>query len=259
MNAYLYRIECLTNLHVGSGDVNYNIIDKEVERDPVTGYPTIHASGVKGALRKAYREALKDGETSRETELFGQAGSKDTDDGTGAVRFFNAMFLARPLRASGNKPSVLTTTVAALNEYVNMANSFCGKKYSPINDDIHFNENEFLCTEYDASVKVEGESTGLLTDSLKGQIADLLGAPSFALARSFDNYGLPVIARNNLTTDKGNLWYEEYVPHGSLFFEIVLAPDDSTVNAVIPAENRYVQIGGNASVGYGYCKFTRIG
>ena len=35
MNAMILRLECLTNLHVGNGDVNYNIIDNEVERDPV--------------------------------------------------------------------------------------------------------------------------------------------------------------------------------------------------------------------------------
>ena len=44
----------MTNMHVGNGDVNYNIIDNEVEKDPVTGYPTINASGVKGALREFF-------------------------------------------------------------------------------------------------------------------------------------------------------------------------------------------------------------
>ena len=51
MTANIYLLECLTNLHVGSGEVNYNIVDNEVERDVVTNYPTINSSGVKGALR----------------------------------------------------------------------------------------------------------------------------------------------------------------------------------------------------------------
>jgi CRISPR-associated protein Cmr4 len=51
MKSYLYKIECLTNLHVGSGDANYSIVDNEVEKDEVLGSPVIHASGVKGALR----------------------------------------------------------------------------------------------------------------------------------------------------------------------------------------------------------------
>lgn len=56
MVARLFQIECITNLHVGSGDVNYNIIDNEVEKDPVTGYATINASGVKGALREYFNK-----------------------------------------------------------------------------------------------------------------------------------------------------------------------------------------------------------
>ena len=52
MSFFAYKIDCITNLHVGSGDLNYNIVDNEVERDAVTGYPVIHASGLKGALRE---------------------------------------------------------------------------------------------------------------------------------------------------------------------------------------------------------------
>ena len=43
MKAYMIQLQCMTNMHVGNGDVNYNIIDNEVERDPVTGYPTINS------------------------------------------------------------------------------------------------------------------------------------------------------------------------------------------------------------------------
>ena len=56
MNVFAYKIECLTNLHVGSGDLNYNIIDNEVERDAVTGYPIVHASGLKGALKEHFKK-----------------------------------------------------------------------------------------------------------------------------------------------------------------------------------------------------------
>ena len=49
---YIVKMKCLTNMHVGDGEENYSIIDKMVERDPVTKYPTVNASGVKGALRE---------------------------------------------------------------------------------------------------------------------------------------------------------------------------------------------------------------
>ena len=47
MKAELMKISCLTNLHVGSGDIKFEIIDGQVEKDPITNYPVIFASGVK--------------------------------------------------------------------------------------------------------------------------------------------------------------------------------------------------------------------
>ena len=36
MKTYLYKMECLTNMHVGSGDESYNLVDREVQKDVVT-------------------------------------------------------------------------------------------------------------------------------------------------------------------------------------------------------------------------------
>ena len=56
MNAIVYKITCVTNLHVGSGEANFDVIDNTVEKDPVTELPTINSSGVKGALRQYFKE-----------------------------------------------------------------------------------------------------------------------------------------------------------------------------------------------------------
>lgn len=42
MKAIVYKITCLTNLHVGNGESNFDIIDNAVEKDPVTSLPTIN-------------------------------------------------------------------------------------------------------------------------------------------------------------------------------------------------------------------------
>ena len=52
MNAKAYRIEAISNLHVGGMGDAISIVDLPVQRDVLTGYPTIHASSLKGALRK---------------------------------------------------------------------------------------------------------------------------------------------------------------------------------------------------------------
>jgi len=46
-----YFIETLTNTHVGSGDVTLGVVDKEIQKDPVTFLPVFHPSSVKGAIR----------------------------------------------------------------------------------------------------------------------------------------------------------------------------------------------------------------
>jgi len=86
MKTIFYKIECLTNLHVGSGDVNYNIIDNEVEKDPVTGYPIIHASGVKGALR----DDMKNRGEQFLNKVFGFAGKGDTGN-SGSHKIFRCL------------------------------------------------------------------------------------------------------------------------------------------------------------------------
>jgi len=68
-SAYLLR--ALSNMHVGSGDNNYGIVDKQVQRDVIDPFPTIHSSGLKGA----FRELLESGGTVPETinNIFGTA------------------------------------------------------------------------------------------------------------------------------------------------------------------------------------------
>ena len=91
MTAFLYKMTCLTNLHVGNGDVNYSIIDNEVELDYVLKEPTIPSSGVKGALL-SYVESLKGDHTGLIRTVFG-----DKDDAKGTYKFLSANLLSRPV------------------------------------------------------------------------------------------------------------------------------------------------------------------
>ena len=56
---YIVKMKCLTNMHVGDGEENYSIIDKMVERDPVTKYPTVNASGVKERCESFVRKNIQ--------------------------------------------------------------------------------------------------------------------------------------------------------------------------------------------------------
>ena len=118
-NVSIYRLKCLTNMHVGDGEVNYNIIDNEVQKDIVLGVPTIHSSGVKGALRSYVHNKKND--DIDEDYIFGAQG-KETSQG--AYKFFSANMIARPLRVSdGTEAYVLATSVDIINTQLNLLKS----------------------------------------------------------------------------------------------------------------------------------------
>lgn len=258
MKSYLYKIECLTNLHVGSGDINFSIVDNEVEKDPTTGYPIINASGVKGAIRD-YCSVNKDFDLSLD-KVFGGKGDNDNMN-AGDFKFFDARFLYRPMRTTGPIPSISVTTEKAINDFLDVTAAFgCRPEDLKEEENVKYNfpEKTNFITNSEKSISVEGVKTEKVND-----LKDILGLGEFAVAGSFDNYDLPVIARNSLD-DKGkskNLWYEEYVPHGSAFYLIVLTSDEYTNNQmqmVIP-NGSIIQFGGNASIGNGFCKMNLIG
>ncbi len=238
MKFKLYKIKCLTNLHVGNGDVNFNVIDCEVERDPVTNYPTINASGIKGAFREHF-EAIGSNDI---TEIFGKgnAANNSNEKCGGKVKFFCANMLAIPMRISyGDKPYALVTTETAINQLKNLCVAICGREES-ITSDCSLPKIEIEGVPCSKSVNIFGEELYVMDDS------------------AFSNIPLPVLARNCLE-GKGNLWYEEIVPHESTFYFFAISADDTLDKFdEILKDNNIVQFGGNASIGYGMCKVEEV-
>lgn len=250
MKRTVYKAECLTNLHVGSGEVNYNVIDNEVERDAITKIPVIHASGVKGALRDVTDEALQ-------TAIFGAPSGAETSS-EGTHKFFDAQMIARPMRVyeSKTRASIPVVSIDSVNRFFYLMKAFGLKDYGFSEITLpDFGGNIFL-TNCRENISVEGEKTGKLTGDTLSQleaIKDIIG-DEFALVGKYDEFPLPVVARNCLENGiSKNLWYEEVVPHGSIFYFMVIAPADDKL--VIP---EIVQFGGNKSIGCGYTKVTQI-
>ncbi|MBQ8000280.1 MAG: type III-B CRISPR module RAMP protein Cmr4 [Ruminococcus sp.] len=255
MSTTFYTIKCITNLHVGSGEVNYNIVDNEVEKDAVTGLPVIHASGIKGALRdKAVTDKLNDEVIKK---VFGAPGDQGICN-TGEYKFFDAILLARPMRVYGSKStsSVLVVSIDSVNRYISMLTALGYNKsgVQPVATP-DFGDNHFL-TNSTEDIKVEGEATDKIPASLLTELKKLGGIFEgvFAIVDDFKDYDLPVVARNCLG-DKPNLWYEEVVPHDSVFYFAVISPDKDDTKYAIP---EFVQFGGNASIGCGYTQVTAI-
>ena len=211
MYFHVFKIRCLTNLHVGSGDINYNIVDKEVEKDPVTGLPVIHASGIKGALLQHF----KDMDESIKNYIFGAPGKGEVSK-PGAYRFLDAQLLARPMRTeNGSASCTNVTTAEILQNFLNSIEDFRGNSLGKMVPALNFGSSEFLAT---ANVGVEGLPTAVLTAEQKqvGTWIEKLIGKNYAFTTNLRDYNLPIIARNNLENGiSTNLWYEEFVPHGS--------------------------------------------
>lgn len=249
MEVCVLKLKCLTNMQMGGGDVNYNVVDIEVEKDPVTGYPTMNASGVKGALREYFsrRSPEELGQDTPEQvqkvvdRLFGSG--SDKKGGAGALKIMSGDLLARAMRASsGAEPFYLVSTREALRLVENKVFAFTGK---------HLPWEK----------AVSGETSPMAEGFSLKEPRTLSKETVYLMEeREFSAVSLPCFARNYLENGVSkNLWYEEVVPHQSVFVLVVASEDKDALtffrNSV---EGKVIQFGGNASVGCGYCKVTQI-
>jgi hypothetical protein len=147
-------------------------------------------------------------------------------------------------------------TVDSLNGFLAKASAFDANPFGICKvSALDFGDNEFLTSSHEA-IKVENDATGKLGDAALAELSKLenIIGKEFAVVKSFDDYDLPVTARNCLQ-GKGNLWYEEVVPHGSVLYFAVIYPSSATPELNFPP---VVQFGGNASIGCGYTKITKL-
>lgn len=251
MNSILLKITCITNMHVGSDNVTYSLVDNEVEKDAVTNYPIINASGVKGAFRQALKDELGD----KEDDIFGRASTNnDSAIEKGKLKFLPAHMLARPMRTTkGKKPFYLVTTEGIMEQFEEYLSCF------------GFEISGYTQKQEDSCVEVEGIHVELIKKKFKNESAISISLSKFCEElyimedKTFRNIDLPVLARNCLQGD-GNLWYEEVVPHHSVFYSLVLS--DGTSDGELNLEKfreklegkNIIHFGGNETIGYGFTK-----
>jgi len=257
MSYKAYFIECITNLHAGSGDANYGLVDKLVQRDLVTNHPTIHASSLKGALRHHFKnEAFV-------KEIFGGEGNGQTPGEIGSYNFLPADLVALPIRctyrqyvhafdkqivdAVNRRSKMLLNNTEIFNLEEDAKDNLYSNNGAASQAQIYAEDVVLTPTPYKAPFKVNA------LGSLNDRFAYLKNDSFKELVKE-----LPVIARNKLVDNTSkNLWYEEVVPHQSIFITYISTTEINTDFETALA-NDIIQIGGNATIGYGLCKFHEI-
>ena len=289
-----YIIKSKTNLHVGSDGTNFGIVDKEVQRDTISNLPVINGSSLKGAVKDHFSDMLA---TSNELPadsdevkpfvfraIFGDEQKEfDEDDAKtyaklpkqGLVKFIDAKLLFLPLR-SNKKPFYHVTSLATLH----LMQEFLRSMGIILALEKIDTEKSVVIGKEPATVE-DVACEALDTDFSK--LKKFFGINDLAIFNDEDFNeavsNLPVIARNKLENGKSvNLWYEEVVPRESIFYTVLCYYnnlDDATQDKRGKTdrrkfENAYkrfeqkllkddLQIGANASIGYGICNFTRLG
>lgn len=270
MHSTCFSIGCITNLHAGSGDSGIGIIDKMVQRDAVTLLPVIYASTLKGAFREYFEEGPRKSSLSQLAEaIFGKNTKDSAGNGQkGSHVFHEAQILALPV-GSNLRPFFMVTSKENLLSWLNKAKLFGAKLDEGLEKEI----NDLpLLNKGGAPLILGGAIPGLIIDdhenvgassavctnlrALIGESIVLMNHDDFKAQCS--DYSLPVIARNQLENGESqNLWYEQIVPHQSIFSFFVYNTDDKTPFAD-NVNNAVVQIGANSSLGYGYCEIKKI-
>lgn len=222
MNTRVFLITAKTNLHVGDeGGAEFSIIDKAIQRDTLTGLPCINSSSLKGALNEyCTRETSMSPEVR--TRIFGSDKDSNKSSGKkGEAIFFDAQILLLPQQES-DVPYSLVTTQSILDRMAQRIKLAGGS--------------------FDSS-KIPAHKNPLLADA------------AFKEACSDEN--LPIIARNVL--DSGgiskHLWYEQVIPAETVFYTVIREKGDDLKEAL---SGKVIQIGANATIGYGYCLFELI-
>lgn len=275
----LIFIRPFTNLHVGSEKNNSGKVDNLVQRDVLTTHPVIHSTSLKGAFRELLLNHLSPDNIDL---IFGKGnekknGKESNPNSPNSARqcdFFNAHLLTYPVRS--NKVAYLHATTPEIirlfldkidlleihgkEEQINALKSL-GKLIVKENEPIIFDDLLIGAkVEYHNIIAHLCDETQLKKDEQKS-IINLLGSPLIIFNdKQFTEKlmkKLPVIARNVLDNGQSkNLWYEEVVPRESLFYTIVTSPKDMSFFYDAFKNIKQMQIGGNATVGYGYCKIN---
>ncbi len=269
MKTELYIISTLSNLHVGSGDINFGVVDNQVQRDEVSNLPIIHSSGLKGAFREHFEEI---GDSAKMVNYI--FGSQSTAEKTqaGAYSFFEAQLLSRPIR-SNTKAYFSATSPSVIDDFLNTIENFNIAFDQELKDELKklstLNPTKPLIFE-DISNTILEDSEAEYKELDVSKLEELLGKDIALFSdKDFKLLDLPVIARNKLENGLSqNLWYEEVVPKKSKFFFVIGKPtniEESDYKEKIKGfDNRFenegeiVQFGGNKSIGYGFCRVKKV-
>jgi len=256
-----------TSLHPGT-EQSAGVIDLPVARESHTGYPVVVGSSLKGAIRDMVRQKVK----VLGKEIFGAS------DNSGIVAVTDARLLLLPVRSLTGHFKWVTCPyllerfqrdmeLVGLHQpfsipHVEKGRAIPMKSIDSKQGNLFLEELSFMVEACEAEISgiVKVITPLIHYQSVKERLKKQLVIVSDDDFEYFASYGLQINARNVLheeTKTSKNLWYEETIPADSVFYAILMArPGKEDALDKVKGFFRgrpYLQVGGNESIGQGWC------
>jgi CRISPR-associated protein Cmr4 len=284
MKKTILGLRAETSLHAGTGQT-VGAVDLPIQREAHTGWPCVFGSAMKGALR-SHAETRITPLPDWITPVFGPKSNKASDH-AGALAVTDARILLLPVRSLTGHfkwitcPAVLSRLKRDL-EMIGKTVGFAdpneptaGAVATPNGgDSIFLEEFQFTQTAQNMDNLITALARfGMEESELQNQLV-IMRNDDFADFCRTATAITPHIAIENekKTVVGGALWYEETLPPDTLLYVMLLANDARNgttpllsdagvldkVTDMFAGDKRYLQVGGNETVGMGWCKVMEV-
>jgi CRISPR-associated protein Cmr4 len=276
MKTAILGLHAETSIHAGAGSA-LDVIDLPIQREAHTNWPCVFGSAVKGALRAAAGAA----KTADIETVFGPANAT-SEAYAGALLVGDARLLLLPVRSLTSHFKWITCP-AALSRYQRDTERMCKsvkftvpkiegdmQALASTAGDVFLEEYRFEVKQADLTeiIAALAQVSGVegFAEALKSQLM-ILSDDDFSYLAKHAVPVTPHIALDSETKSVkgGALWYEETLPPETLMYVCLAANDARKKESTLSAEavlktvqdmfsaKPYLQIGGNETVGMGWC------
>lgn len=275
MKTAILGLHAETSIHAGAGSA-LDVIDLPIQREAHTNWPCVFGSAVKGALRAAAGKG-------NQTDLVFGLENANSDAYAGALLVGDARLLLLPVRSLTTHFKWITCPAVLQRfkrdaERMGKSVKFTVPKIEGDMQAIAATAGEVFLEEYRFEVKqadlkevidalVQVSDVAGFAEALKNQLM-ILSNDDFSYLAKHAVPVTPHIAINSETKAVigGALWYEETLPPETLLYVCLAANDARKKDSVLSADavlqtvqemfatKPYLQLGGNETVGMGWCR-----
>ena len=269
-----------TSIHAGTGSTT-GLIDLPIQREGHNGWPCVFGSAVKGALRARAETSLQSGNLAC---VFGPD-TNNASDHAGALMVSDARLLLLPVRSLTSQFKWVTCP-DALSRYARDCQRFDVNvnALEPLSidenaavvpeqshdSDLFLEEYRFTATKQALGSLIESLAALMQRDDAVNALEQQLVIVSNTMFAHLAQHATPVNAHIALdsatkTVRKGALWFEETLPPETLLYVGLSAvkarskdsklSSDDVLNEIkgLFGEKPWLQLGGNETVGMGWC------